>query len=61
MAIVEVNCSICDKPALLTLCRVDEHGRPAHEQCLADTLASKPDLSLPVPSRWTDGAVAARP
>jgi hypothetical protein len=32
-AIVEVNCSICEKLALLALCKVDEHLRPVHEEC----------------------------
>ena len=54
MAIVEVNCSICEKPTLLAICKVDEHGRPVHEECLATTLPLRQELRPPERPRWTE-------
>ena len=54
-AIVEVNCSICEKLALLALCKVDEHLRPVHEECLAGMLSLRQGLTPPEGSRWADG------
>jgi hypothetical protein len=53
-AIVEVNCSTCEKLALLAICKVDEHGRLVHEECLASTLSLRQGLRLPKRSRWAD-------
>ena len=55
MAVVEVNCSICEKLAPLAICKVDEHGRPVHEECLAGTLPLRQGLRPPKSIRWADG------
>jgi hypothetical protein len=33
------TCWICSKPVLLENCKIDEHGRPVHENCYVTRLA----------------------
>jgi hypothetical protein len=35
-------CSVCFKPVDLTICKMDEDGRAAHEKCHAERLLNTP-------------------
>jgi hypothetical protein len=44
VATPEIVCSICETPLPLESAKVDDHGRPVHEECYAQTVGSPPQL-----------------
>jgi hypothetical protein len=45
------SCWICDRPVQLENCKIDERGKPVHEDCYAAKLVvDKATGSLPVPT-----------
>jgi hypothetical protein len=38
-------CAVCDRPVTLETCKVDEHGRPVHDECYCRT--TRPTQAAP--------------
>ena len=49
-------CSICFQPVELNKCKIDEDGRPVHENCYAEMMLfapkKKPTKKSPIAGTW---------